>query len=342
MMKCVKIKEPRVLELSEMEDIKSKNGSVVIKIKSCGICGSDIHYWDLGTPNGLVMGHEFAGTVVDPGSRTDLKVGDRVTGLPISPCGKCEACRTGNPQYCRYTWSEAVGLSLTNPGGYAEYTACRPDLVRLLPSNVSYNEGSMVEPSAVSLHAVNLANIKVGQKVLIIGGGIIGLMAAEFARLNGAKYIAMLETNKARAKKAVRIGEVDEWFDALNPKTVEKVVGITKGGFDVVFDCCGNSPAVTEAIMTVKPGGTIVLVGVSMTPITIPTVAAVLGEVKMLGAIAYTEEEFDTCIDLINKKILVVDKYIDAKVPLKDANDSFIKLTSGDNDAIKIILKPEK
>jgi threonine dehydrogenase-like Zn-dependent dehydrogenase len=99
--------------------------------------------------------------------REDLSVGDRITGLPISPCGVCEACKNGSPQYCAMTWNEAVGLSLTNPGGYAEYSSCRPDYVKKLPDNVSFDEGCMVEPSAVSLHAVNLADVKVGDRVVL-------------------------------------------------------------------------------------------------------------------------------------------------------------------------------
>ena len=110
------------------------------------------------------MGHEFAGVVVDPGDRKDLVKGDRVTGLPISPCGKCEACKRGDVQYCPDTWNEAVGLALTNSGGFAEYTSCRADMVRKIPGNVSFDAACMVEPSAVSLHAVNLANIKIGKR----------------------------------------------------------------------------------------------------------------------------------------------------------------------------------
>ena len=154
-MKCVSISGEKSLVLKDIDVPVSRDGSVVIEVKSCGICGSDIHNWDLGQPIGLVMGHEFAGTVVDPGSRMDLEKGDRVTGLPISPCGKCEACKSGNVQYCPETWSEAVGLALTNPGGYAEYTSCRPDMVRKIPSNVSFDAACMVEPSAVARHAIN-------------------------------------------------------------------------------------------------------------------------------------------------------------------------------------------
>lgn len=338
-MKCVKILGTKKLELSEIEEPISKNGSVVLKVNSCGICGSDIHYWVSGQPNGLVMGHEFAGIVTDPGSRTDLKIGDRVTGLPISPCMECDACKTGNVQYCRKTWSEAVGLSLTNPGGYAEYTSCRPDMVKKIPDNITDDEAAMVEPSAVALHAVNLADIKIGNKVLIIGGGIIGLMSAEFSKLAGASYVSMLETNEKRGQKAIKYGNVDEFYDAKDPNVIPSLIEKT-GGFDIVIECCGSSPAVSEAIMAVKPGGTIILVGVSLEPITIPTVVSVLSEVKMQGAIAYTEFEFDNVINLISNKKINVSKYIDATVSLDEAQKSFERLTSGTDDAVKIIFKP--
>lgn len=339
-MKCVKINDKRNLVVGEIDKPVSTNGSVVFKVESCGICGSDIHYWDSGEPIGLVMGHEFAGTVIDAGSRSDLKVGDRITGLPISPCGKCKACKSNNPQYCKLTWSKAVGLALTNPGAYAEYSSCRPDMVKKLPDNVTFDQAAMVEPSSVSLHAVNLAKMQKGDKVLIVGGGIIGLMCAEFAKLQGASYVALLETNEKRAKKGLSYKMVDEYFNALDENTVPKLIEKTVGGFDVVLECCGNSPAVSEAIMTVRPGGTIVLVGVSLAPVQVPLVMSVMGEVTMQGAIAYTVEEFENVINLISEKKIDVLKYIDDKVELERVQESFERLTNGNDDAIKIIIKP--
>lgn len=339
-MKCVKLTGVKKLELGEIEQPISVNGSVVFKVESAGICGSDIHNWDNGAPEGLVMGHEFAGVVVDPGSRVDLQIGDRITGLPISPCGVCEACVAGNPQYCSKTWSEAVGLALTNSGGFAEYSSCRSDMVKKIPDNVSYDEACMVEPSAVSLHALNLADVKVGDRVLIIGGGIIGLMAAEFARLDGASYVGLVEVNPQRGKKALKYGKVDEYFDARDEKIMEKLMTASNGGFDKVIECCGNEAAVSEAIMAVKPGGTIVLVGVSTAPVNVPLVMSVMREVKMLGAIAYTVKEFEDCLRLISEKVIDVSKYIDARVSLDKAQESFERLTSGNDDAIKIVFKP--
>ena len=168
-MKCVQLKGKKEFQIGDIPEPISQNGSVIIDVKKAGICGSDIHYWDVGEPVGLVMGHEFCGVVTNPGSREDLKVGDRVTALPISPCGHCEACLTGNPQYCRETWTYATGLSLTNPGALAPKMALRPDMVLKVPDNVKDEEMAMVEPTAVGLHAVHLADIKVGQKVLVIG-----------------------------------------------------------------------------------------------------------------------------------------------------------------------------
>lgn len=339
-MKCVKIKGEKRLEIATIKKPVSKNGSVIIRVKACGICGSDLHYFEAGEPLELIMGHEFAGEVVDPGDRSDLKVGDRVTGLPISPCLECEACKTGNVQYCAKTWQDAVGLSLTNSGGLAEYLSCRSDMVKKIPDKVTFQDATLVEPSAVSLHAINLANIKVGDKVLIIGGGIIGLMAAEFAKLNGASYIALMETNMKRARKALKYGAINEIFNASDSNVISKALKKTNGGYDKVIECCGNQYAVSEAIMSVKPGGTIVLVGVSMTPISVPMVASVMREVTMKGAIAYTETEFETCIELIEKKIINVHKYIDKRVNLENVQEAYLDLISGKTDNIKIIVKP--
>ena len=340
-MKCVEIDGVKSLKVVEKDEPKKKRSKVIFKVNTCGICGSDIHYWDIGNPVGLVMGHEFCGTVIDPGNRSDLKPGDRITGLPISPCGLCDACKSGNPQYCKDTWTNAIGLSLENSGGYAEISSCYSKMVRKLPDEVSDEEACMVEPSAVSLHAIKLADIMVGDKVCIIGGGIIGLMAAVFAKMEGATYVVLMETNEARGKKALKYGYVDEYYNALDQEIISTLKKKT-GGFDKVIECCGNSAAVSEAMMLVENGGTIVLVGVSMQPITVPMVIPVMGEVTMKGSIGYSEFDFDRVIDLIKYKKINVTEYIDDIIPLEKAQSAFERLTSGKDDAIKIIFKPNK
>ncbi len=341
-MKSVAIKEAKKFEIKEINEPINDGNKVLIDVKKCGICGSDLHYWVAGNPVGLVMGHEYSGVVTDPGPRSDLAVGDRVTALPISPCGHCEACLTGNPQYCLETWNHATGLSLDNPGALAPKTALRADMVMKLPDNVSFEEAAMVEPTSVGLHAVHLADIKVGDNVLVVGGGIIGLVSAMFAKAEGARFVGVSETNAGRGEKAVSLGVADRWFDAKDEHVTEKMHEVAPDGFDVVIECVGNGPAVTSSIMQAKVGGTVVLVGVSLDAISVPLTIAVMHELKLQGAIAYTKEEFASVIDLIASKQIEVLKFVDKTISLEEVQSAYEELTSGTSNTIKILVDPNK
>ena len=142
-------------------------------------------------------------------------------------------------------------------------------------------------------------------------------------------------------KNAVKLGVADKYFKA-DQDIIKNLLTEVNEGFDVVIECCGNAPAVTSAIMAVKPGGTIVLVGVSPQPITIPTVVTVMNEVKMQGAIAYTKEEFKETIELIKNKKINVLKFVDEIVGLDDVQKSYKKLTNGESEVIKILVDPNK
>ena len=339
-MKAVKIKEAKKFVIEDIEEPVSDGEKVIIDIIKTGICGSDLHYFELGMPAGLVMGHEFCGKVVDPGSRDDLKVGDRVTALPISPCGKCSACISGNIQYCAHTWEKAVGLSLDNPGGLTKKIAIRPDMVIKVPDNVSSEEAALTEPVAVGLHAIHLADIRVGARVLVVGGGIIGLVSAMFAKIEGATYVALSETNPKREEKAVKLKVADEWFNALDADFQTKIRTKAPEGFDIVVDCSGNSKAVDSCINAVKPGGTVVLVGVSMLPIEFNSIIAVTKELTIKGAIAYDYNEFKTSLDLMSYKQIDPLKFLSKTVPLEKTQESYEELISGSSDAIKIMVDP--
>lgn len=341
-MKAAIIEDIKKFKITDVEKPTPDNERVIIDVLKTGICGSDIHNWDAGQPKGLIMGHEFTGKVVHPGSRIDLKIGDRVTALPISPCGHCEACETGNPQYCPETWTHAVGLDLDNPGGLTSTISVKPDMVIKLPDNISDEEGAMVEPTAVGLHAVHLADIRVGDKVLVVGGGIIGLVSAMFAKLEGAEFVAISETNPARGEKSVKLGVADEWFDAKDENFLTTILTKVPGGFDVVIDCSGNTKAVESELITAKAGGTIVLAGVSQKPIEFASVIAVMKELTIIGSIAYTKEEFKNCISLIANKKIDVMKFVDDIVPLTNVQKAYERLTSGTDDAVKIMVDPNK
>ena len=341
-MRAVALKGKREFELKEIEEPIIDNENVIIKVLKAGICGSDLHYFEMGEPKGLIMGHEFCGEVINPGNRSDLKVGDRVTALPISPCLECPACLSGNPQYCKSTWSKAVGLSIDNPGALGEKIKVRSDMVLKVPDNVSDEEAAMVEPTAVALHGIHLADVKVGSKVLVIGGGIIGLLSAMFAKKEGASFVAVSETNPKRGEKALSLGVADKYYDAKDENMLNEIMSDTNGGFDIVIECCGNASAVTSSLVTVRPGGVVVLVGVATGPISIPTVIAVMNELTVKGAIAYTKEEFATCLDLINNKQIEVMPFVDDIVSYDEVENAYIRLTSGNDGAVKILVDPSK
>ncbi len=341
-MRCVALVGPKKLVVEKKEEPIGKEGYVLIDVIKAGICGSDIHYWDIGEPKGLVMGHEFSGIVIDNGGSKKFNTGDRVTALPISPCMKCKYCKSGEVQICSQTWANAIGLTTHTPGGFGGRILVREDMVRLLPDNVSYDTGAMIEPAAVALRAANIANVKKGDKALVIGGGIIGILTAVFLRLKGCSYIALTETNPLRGAKAVKLGVADEWFNALDPKLNEKLFSIVPDGFDIVADCCGNSAALSSAILFIKPNGNLVMVGISMNNVNVPMIMAVMKEINIKGSIGYKPEEFDEVIKLVSNKKINLEKFIDDIVLLDDVQNAFERLTSGKDDAIKILVDPNK
>ncbi len=343
-MRCVAIEGPKKLKIDNREPKTGKKGYILIDVIKAGICGSDIHYWVNGEPKGLVMGHEFSGIVIDNGGSKEFREGDRVTALPISPCLKCEECKSGEIQICSHTWESAIGLSLDNPGGFGGRVLVREDMVRHLPDNVTYENGAMVEPAAVALRAANISGVKRGDKCLVIGGGIIGLLTAMFLRLKGAEYVCLTETNAKRGEKSVKLGVANEWFNALDPKITERLMAKTRNGngFDVVCDCVGNSIALTNAITYTKPNGNLIMVGISLSAVNVPLVSAVLKEINIKGSIAYKKIEFDTVIKLLETKKINLEKFCDDIVTLDDVQASFERLTSGNDDAVKILVDPNK
>ena len=341
-MKSVVLKNIKNLVVCDTENPPKAGDEVVVKVLKAGICGSDLHYFESFVIPNLVMGHEFCGEVVYPGCRTDLKVGDRVTALPISPCNTCDACKSKNVQYCKSTWSDALGLSLSHPGAFCEYLHVRSDMVIKVPDNVTDEEAAMVEPAAVSLHAVNLAKINENSKVLVVGAGIIGMLSLLFAKKMGAKMVAVSEANEERGNMAVKFNLADKFYDVKKEDTIANMLKDTEGGFDVVIECCGNSPAVTSSIVTVKEGGTIVLVGVSLNPIEVPTALIVTKELKVLGAIAYTYEEFNDVINMLANKEISLKEFITDTVSLEGVNEAFERLISGKSKDIKILVDPSK
>jgi 2-desacetyl-2-hydroxyethyl bacteriochlorophyllide A dehydrogenase len=340
-MHALRLTGPRRLDLVEIEAPKPDGENVIIKVSTCGICGSDIHYWESGVDMsgrpGLILGHEFCGTVVEPGSRDDLSVHDRVTVLPLDPCGTCESCIKGHPNLCIKGMKRSIPGN-NNPGAYAQFLKVRPDMVRKLPGSISDAEAAMIEPASVALHAVHKAGIKVGDKVLITGGGAIGLLCASWARISGASLIAMTEINANRRAIAQKAGDVDFVFDATDSGLVSTMKKSIHGGFDAAIETSAADGGINTAISALKPRGTLVLAGISFHAQTIMTVLMVIKEIEQRSSLGYLPHEFDSTLDHISNKKLSVGKYISRTISLDQVQDSFECLSSSTSEDVKILI----
>ena len=163
-----------------------------------------------------------------------------------------------------------------------------------------------------------------------------------FAKKEGASFVAVSETNPKRGEKALSLGVADKYYDAKDENMLNEIMSDTNGGFDIVIECCGNASAVTSSLVTVRPGGVVVLVGVATGPINIPTVVAVMNELTVKGAIAYTKEEFKMCLDLINNNQIDIMSFVDDIVSYDEVENAYLRLTSGNDGAVKILASPSK
>ena len=250
-------------EVRQAPELHPGRGEVVIKNMVCGVCGTDVHIFhgepgsaDVNPP--VVLGHEYSGEVVEVGEGvTALKPGDHVTVDPNIYCGECVYCRNGKKQLCETM--QAVGV--TRDGGFGEYSLVPAAQAFKLGDDVPYEAGAMAEPVACCLHGIDLAGIKAGDRVCIVGGGAIGLIMTQLAKLSGASTLVVSEPNEKRRQVALSLG-ADAAIDPTAPDAKSAYAAALGDGADVVIECVGNTPAVKSAFQLAKKGATIVLFSV--------------------------------------------------------------------------------
>lgn len=250
-------------EVRQAPELHPGPGEVVIKNMVCGVCGTDVHIFhgepgsaDVNPP--VVLGHEYSGEVVEVGEGvTALKPGDHVTVDPNIYCGECVYCRNGKKQLCETM--QAVGV--TRDGGFGEYSLVPAAQAFKLGDSVPYEAGAMAEPVACCLHGIDLAGIKAGDRVCIVGGGAIGLIMLQLAKLSGASTLVLSEPNEKRRQVALSLG-ADAAIDPTAPDARSAYEAALGDGADVVIECVGNNAAVKSAFQLAKKGATIVLFSV--------------------------------------------------------------------------------
>lgn len=263
--------QPR-FEIREMTFPELGPHEVLVRSKACGICGTDIHIrrGEAGsaevTPP-VVLGHEFAGIVERIGSEvTELCVGDHVTIDPNRYCGHCRPCRMGRKQNCEHLFALGVNVN----GGFAEYALCPDSQCFKLNKDVDFDVAAMAEPLACVIHGIDQAQITAGQSVLVIGGGTIGLLMVQMARLRGASPVILSEPVEMRRKIALELG-ADAAIDPLQENLTECIREISgQEGVDVVIECVGRPAAAKQAFEAAGAGATILFFSVPTVDATVP------------------------------------------------------------------------
>lgn len=339
-MKAVSLIEKEKYAVIEKDEPELRDGFVKVKVHKAGICGSDVHlYWKVGHLAGInyVEGHEFSGEIVDAGD-SDYKVGDRVVIVDISPCFDCEYCNTGRYQLCDDVFKEVPGLALDGSidGGFGEYAICRSDMVRKLPDNISYVEGAMVEPLAISYHACKKAGVKKGDKVLVTGGGTIGLFAAIGASVLGAESVTITEVNEERIKTLSEEPAIDNALNGLASDLDDQLKEISPKGFDVVLECSGNKNAATTGFNHIKKGGTMCIIALADLP-EMNSGKLVAEEISIVGSVMFTLDDFEEIIELLGSGKIQVEKYSEL-IKMDEVQDTVVKIDQGKANALKYVI----
>ena len=238
-------------------------GELVLRNQVCGVCGTDVHIYhgepgsaDVNPP--VVLGHEYSGEVVEVGEGvTGFAVGDHVTVDPNIYCGHCAYCQNGKKQLCPSM--EAIGV--TRDGGFAQYSRIPASQAFKLEPTVPWEAAAMAEPLACCLHGIDLAGIQVGDKVCVVGGGAIGLLMVQLAKLSGASQIVLSEPNEKRRQVGLQLG-ANAAIDPTRPDSQEAFAQVLDGGANVVIECVGNVPAVKSAFQFAGKGATVLLFSV--------------------------------------------------------------------------------
>lgn len=338
------------LRVEHIEEPAALPGKVKIKVEWCGICGSDLHEYTAGPifiPQAdthpltgekapIVMGHEFSGQIVEVGEGVaNLKAGDRVVVEPVFACGECEICKQGYYNLCPKMGF--LGLA-GGGGGFSEYVAVEQHMVHKIPDNVSYEQGALVEPSAVALHAVRQSKLKAGDKAVVFGAGPIGLLVIEALKASGAAEIYAVELSPERKQKAEELGAIV--IDPAQYDVVSEIHNRTNGGADVAYEVTGVGPVLSQALNSTKVGGELMIVSIWEKEAAIMPNNIVMMERTVKGIIGY-RNVFPAVISLMERGFFSAEKLVTKRISLDDAVEQGFEALLKEKNQVKILVKAE-
>ncbi|MFW6171587.1 MAG: zinc-dependent alcohol dehydrogenase [Planctomycetota bacterium] len=317
---------------------------VLVEVKACGICGSDVHGMDGSTGRRqppLIMGHEASGVVAEVGEAVRRwQPGDRVTFDSTVYCGRCDYCRRGEVNLCDHR--QVLGVSCAEfkrEGALAEYVAVPERIVVGLPDGISFEEAAMAEPVSIAVHAVNRVPVQLNDSAVVVGAGVIGLLIIQALKARGCGEVLAVDVKQDRLDLARRLG-ADQVLSPGDCDVPAELLNKTRGhGVDVAMEAVGFPSTVDMAVKAVRKGGSVGLVG-NLTPAAeLPLQAIVTRELSLFGSCA-SRGEYPACLDLIARRMIQVGPLLSGISSLDEAPQWFSRLQAGQESLIKVIVQP--
>jgi L-iditol 2-dehydrogenase len=343
-MQALVLENLRDLQFREVPEPDFGAHDVLIQVKACGICGSDVHGYDGSTGRRippLIMGHEAAGTIAKIGAEVrSVKIGDRVTFDSTVSCGECSFCTRGKVNLCDNR--QVLGVSCSDyrrDGAFAEYVSVPEHIVYELPASFPFEKAALIEAVSIAVHAAKITEIKPGNSAVVIGAGMIGLLAIQAFRVFGCTKVIAVDLEESKLEAARRLG-ADETFLATDPELMAKLKAVTGGhGPDIAVEVVGAQKSIETAIEGVRRGGTVTLIGNLAPKVEIPLQIVVTRQLRLLGSCA-SAGEYRECIALMESGAINVDPLISALAPLSEGADWFNRLYAREPGLMKVILQP--
>jgi L-iditol 2-dehydrogenase len=317
---------------------------VLIRVKACGICGSDVHGMDGSTGRRrppVIMGHEAAGTIAEIGPAVSgWKAGDRVTFDSTLYCGACRHCRRGEINLCDNR--RVLGVSCAEyrqDGAFAEFVAVPARVLYRLPDSLPFEEAALVESLSIAAHAAGRVPVSLGDAALVVGAGTIGLLAIQVLKARGCTLVAAADVAPERLEQARRVG-ADAGIDTRANDAAAEMRRLTDGrGADVAVEAVGLPSTVRTAVESVRKGGTLALVGNLSQEVGLPLQSVVTREITLFGSCA-SNGEYPACLDLMASRRVDVRSLISAVAPLAEGPSWFKRLYDREPGLLKVVLSP--
>lgn len=343
-MKAMMLTEYKNLILTEMDVPQYGADELLVRVRACGICGSDIHGYDGSTGRRippLVMGHEASGVVEQAGANVKgFKVGDRITFDSMISCGRCRFCRLGRMNLCDSR--RVLGVSCGDyrqHGCFAEYVVVPDRICYHLPDALSFEEAAMIEAVSVAVHAVNRTPMTLGNTAVVVGSGMIGLLVIQAVRLAGAAQVIAVDVDDRKLALARELG-ADAGLNSKKMDVIAEIKKRTEGrGADVALEAVGATDPIATALACVRKGGTVTLVGNVSPKIELNLQSVVTREINLLGTCG-SSGEYPECIRLLSEGKINVKPMISAAAPLSEGPGYFDRLYKHEPGLMKVILKP--